>query len=126
MTVRGLGQRITMLPAMKIREAFARSQNVVVPSRAESMPYIVLEALAAGRNVIASDVGGISEVLGKDSAALVPSGDSDALARVMADSITVPGWKDANMPERDGFHAIFSSRTMASRVTALYQELRGL
>jgi glycosyltransferase involved in cell wall biosynthesis len=124
MTSRGLGRRITMLPAMDIREAFARSQNVVVPSRAESMPYIVLEALAAGRTVIAADVGGISEVMGKENSALVPPGDSDALARVMADSITVDGWKQAHMPERDGFHAIFSSRTMASRVTALYQELR--
>ena len=123
MTVRGLGRRITMMPAMNIREAFARSQNVVVPSRAESMPYIVLEALAAGRTVIASDVGGISEVLGGDSAALVPAGDSDALARTMADSVTVPGWRAANLPERESFHAVFSSRTMATRVTALYQEL---
>jgi glycosyltransferase involved in cell wall biosynthesis len=125
MTVRGLGRRITMLPAMNIREAFGRSQNVVVPSRAESMPYIVLEALAAGRTVIASDVGGISEVLGKDSAALVPAGDSDALARAMADSITVEGWRDANMPEREHFHDIFSSRTMARRITGLYHELAG-
>ena len=125
MTVRGLGRRITMLPAMNIREAFARSQNVVVPSRAESMPYIVLEALAAGRTVIASNVGGISEVLGTESAALEPAGDSDALARAMADSITVPGWREANMPERDGFHAVFCSRTMAARITALYHELVG-
>ena len=125
MTVRGLGRRITMLPALNSREAFARSQNVVVPSRAESMPYIVLEALAAGRTVIASNVGGISEVLGTESAALVPAGDSDALARAMADSITVPGWREANMPERDGFHAVFSSRTMAARITALYHELVG-
>lgn len=125
MTVRGLGRRITMLPAMNIREAFARSQNVVVPSRAESMPYIVLEALAAGRTVIASDVGGIAEVLGKQSAALVPAGDSDALAKAMADSITVEGWRTTNMPEREHFHAIFSSRTMARRITELYQELAG-
>ena len=50
MTVRGLGRRITMLPAMNIREAFALSHTVVVPSRAESMPYIVLESLAAGKH----------------------------------------------------------------------------
>jgi glycosyltransferase involved in cell wall biosynthesis len=124
MTVRGLGRRITMLPAMNIREAFARSRNVVVPSRAESMPYIVLEALAAGRTVIASDVGGISEVLGRESEALVPAGDSDALARAMARSITEPDWPAKNMPERERFHAVFSSRTMASRITALYQELQ--
>ena len=51
MTVRGLGRRITMLPAMNIREAFTRSQNVVVPSRAESMPYIVRHRLGRRRHL---------------------------------------------------------------------------
>ncbi len=31
--------------------------------------------------------------------------------------ITVPGWREANMPEREHFHAIFSSQTMAARIT---------
>jgi glycosyltransferase involved in cell wall biosynthesis len=123
MTVRGLGQRIQMQPAMNIREAFATSPTVVVPSRAESMPYIVLESLAAGKAVIASNVGGISEVLGLDSAALVPPGDSDALAAVMAESLTSPGWKERTMPEQQRFHETFSAVTMARRITGLYQEL---
>jgi glycosyltransferase involved in cell wall biosynthesis len=123
MTVRGLGRRISMAPAMNIREAFSASQTVIVPSRAESMPYIVLEALAAGKTVIASDVGGISEVLAKGSPALVPPGDSDALARVMAESLTDTGWKKRHMPERERFHQVFSSTTMASRITGLYHEL---
>jgi glycosyltransferase involved in cell wall biosynthesis len=123
MTVRGLGRRITMRPAMDIREAFANSQTVVVPSRAESMPYIVLEALAGGKTVIASNVGGISEVLGKQSHALVDAGDSDALAKVMAESLTEPGWKNRNMPDHEKFHQVFSSATMARRITSLYQEL---
>jgi glycosyltransferase involved in cell wall biosynthesis len=123
MTVRGLGRRITMRPAMDIREAFATSPTVVVPSRAESMPYIVLESLAAGKTVIASDVGGIAEVLGAGSRALVKAGDSDALARVMAESLTEPDWSRRNMPDREKFHQVFSSATMARRITALYQEL---
>jgi glycosyltransferase involved in cell wall biosynthesis len=123
MTVRGLGQRIAMRPAMNIREAFTNAPTVVVPSRAESMPYIVLESLAAGKAVIASDVGGISEALGQDSGALVPAGDSDALAAVMAESIRDPGWRDRNMPDRKRFQETFSAVTMARRVTGLYQEL---
>lgn len=123
MTVRGLGRRITMRPAMNIREAFATAPTVVVPSRAESMPYIVLESLAAGKAVIASDVGGISEVLGRESEALVPPGDSDALAAMMAASLTDPDWKTRNMPERKRFHHTFSAVTMANRITGLYQEL---
>jgi glycosyltransferase involved in cell wall biosynthesis len=123
MTVRGLGRRITMHPAMNIRDAFATAPTVVVPSRAESMPYIVLEALAAGKALIASDVGGISEVLGKESGALVAPGNSDALAAAMAESMTDPNWKNKNMPERERFHQTFSAVTMARRINGLYQEL---
>jgi len=123
MTVRGLGQRITMQPAMNIRHAFATAPTVIVPSRAESMPYIVLESLAAGKAVIASNVGGISEVLGKESGALVLPGDSDALAAVMAESLTDPDWKARNMPDRERFDKTFSAVTMASRITDLYKEL---
>ncbi len=63
----GLGQRITMLPAMKQRDAFRLARTLVVPSRAEAMPYIVMEAVAAGKPVIASRVGGIPEALGADN-----------------------------------------------------------
>ena len=80
MLERGLGRRIDMLPAMKARDAFALARNVVVPSRAESMPYIVLEALAARKPVIAARVGGIPEVLGTDSAALAAPDDAQSLA----------------------------------------------
>lgn len=125
MTMRGLGKRISMRPAMSIRAAFETAPTVVVPSRAESMPYVVLESLAAGKGVIASDVGGIAEVLGKGSGALVPPGDSDALAAVMARSLTDPGWKERTMPDRERFHATFSSVTMAGRITRLYHEVAG-
>jgi glycosyltransferase involved in cell wall biosynthesis len=123
MTRLGLGRRITMLPAMDIKEAFATSQTVVVPSRAEALPYIVLEAIAAGKTVIASDVGGISEILGKDSAALVPAGNSDAMADAMVASLTDADWKRRNMPDRTSFQSRFSARRMADGITGLYREL---
>src|SRR5690606_14234142 len=63
--------RIRFLPPMPAREAFALARLVVVPSRAEAMPYIVLETLAAGKPMMASAVGGIPEIFGPDSPALV-------------------------------------------------------
>jgi glycosyltransferase involved in cell wall biosynthesis len=123
MVERGLGKRIGMLPAMRVHEAFSMAQNLVVPSRAEAMPYIVLEGLGAGKTVIASRVGGIPEVLGADSAALVEPGNADDLARVMAETLTMPGWHGRTMPKPEAVKAVFSSAVMARDVLKLYHEL---
>jgi glycosyltransferase involved in cell wall biosynthesis len=71
-------------PAMATRDAFAMARTVVVPSRAESMPYVVLEAAAAERPLVCTRVGGIPEIFGPESGRLVPPGDVDALAEAMA------------------------------------------
>ncbi len=120
---RGLGRRIGMLPAIAVTEAFSMSQNVVVPSRAEAMPYIVIEALAAGKTVIASRVGGIPEVLGPDSVALATPDDAGDLARIMATAITSANWHETVMPPRNTLKSVFSASAMARDVLKLYSEL---
>ena len=62
---------------------------IVVPSRAEAMPYIVLEALAAGMPMIASAVGGIPEIFGAGSYALI-SPDAGELAGKMCEFMADP------------------------------------
>ncbi len=126
MIERGLGHRIGMLPAMRVHEAFAVSQNVVVPSRAEAMPYIVLEALAAGKTVIASRVGGIPEALGENSAALARPDDADDLSRIMAEAIAEPQWGLRNMPDIGAIRSNFSASLMARDTLHLYQNILGL
>jgi glycosyltransferase involved in cell wall biosynthesis len=83
---RGLAGSVKFLPPMPARQAFAMGRIMVVPSRAESLPYIVLETVAAGLPIIASRVGGIPEILGEAAAELVPPGDVAALANAMRDS----------------------------------------
>lgn len=122
----GLSQRISMHAAMPARQAFALATTVVVPSRAEAMPYIVLEALAAGKTVIASHVGGIAEVLGEDSEALVPAGDADALAKIMVKAAESPDWGKRVMPRPDSFEAKFSTPVMADDMMKLYRHLLSL
>ncbi|MGQ3214105.1 MAG: glycosyltransferase family 4 protein [Shinella sp.] len=119
----GLGRRIGLLPAMKAYDAFAMTRNVVVPSRAEAMPYIVLEALAARKPVIASRVGGIPEVLGRDSIALANPGDADALARVMVDAVSDPAWFAKVMPDSATFKQTFSASVMSSSLLRLYRDI---
>jgi glycosyltransferase involved in cell wall biosynthesis len=79
----GLGASVSFRPPMPARDAFALARTLVVPSRAESMPYIVLEAAAAGLPLIATNVGGIPEILTGEWEHLVPPGDADALAAAM-------------------------------------------
>jgi glycosyltransferase involved in cell wall biosynthesis len=119
----GLGRRVKMMPAMQARKAFALGRTVVVPSRAEAMPYIVLEALAGGKPVIASRVGGIPEVLGEASEALAAPGAADDLSRIMTAAATQTDWQARVMPRPAAFKAVFSAPVMARDMLGLYRDL---
>jgi len=78
-----LDKCVYISPAMPARDAFGLAEIVVVPSRAESMPYLVLEALAAQKPMVAVNVGGIPEILCEEKEDLVQPGDAAAMARAM-------------------------------------------
>jgi len=118
----GLDRRMQMLPAMPARKAFALARTIVVPSRAEAMPYIVLEALAAGKPVIASRVGGIPEVLGESSEALAIPGDAQDLSSIMTAAATQPDWRIRTMPKPSAFKSVFSAQVMARDMLGLYRD----
>ncbi|MBR5334295.1 MAG: glycosyltransferase, partial [Alistipes sp.] len=54
-------------PVAKMLELLNCVDVLVLPSKNEGLPLIVVEALQSGANVVASDVGGIKEVLGEDN-----------------------------------------------------------
>lgn len=74
-----LGLNISFPGAMPAAQAFALGRCLAVPSRAESFPYVVLEAGAAGIPIIATNVGGIPEIIG-DTYDLIACDDAEALA----------------------------------------------
>lgn len=78
----GAGDRISLVgtvPHGRALEIIGAADMLVLPSRSEGCPLVVLEALALGTPVVATPVGDIPDLLGTDGA-LVPLGDADALA----------------------------------------------
>ena len=78
-----LGDSVTFTGPMPAREAFPLGRCLVLPSRAESFPYIVLEAAAAKIPMILTHVGGIPEIVAGTSIELTPPGDIASLTAQM-------------------------------------------
>lgn len=76
----GLRHAIAFEPPQAIRPVLGRGRVMVVPSLAESLPYVVLEAAAAAQPLVATNVGGIPEIFGSLSGDLVAPGDCEALS----------------------------------------------
>ncbi|TPI43980.1 glycosyltransferase family 4 protein [Mesorhizobium sp. B3-1-6] len=115
----GLESHVRFLPPMPARDAFALADLIVVPSRAEAMPYIVLEALAAGMPMIATAVGGIPEIFGENSPALIRP-DASQLAAKMGTALSdFDGYRKL-MPQADELKARFGADVMAADIEKAY------
>ena len=80
---RGIADNVLFCGALPARQAFAMGRILVVPSRAESLPYIVLEAAGAQIPMVATDVGGVGEIFGPYRDRLIACDDPLALAMAM-------------------------------------------
>jgi glycosyltransferase involved in cell wall biosynthesis len=116
-----LGTAIHFPGAKPARAAFALGRTLVVPSRAESLPYVVLEAAAAGLPIIATHVGGMPEIFGPDAGDLVPPGDPAALAKAIAAALQDRGARhSASLRLKSRLRASFSVDAMTDAVVAGY------
>jgi glycosyltransferase involved in cell wall biosynthesis len=96
----GIWERAAFLERAPVQEALTRGRILVVPSRAESLPYIVLEALAAKTPVVATNVGGVPEIFGSESNRLAPPNDPAALARAMRAALEMDACAHAALADR--------------------------
>lgn len=88
---RGVAGQCVFEPPGPIRRALSRARVMVVPSRAESLPYVVLEAAAAAQPLVATDVGGINEIYGpRHRHRLIPPDDAAVLAGAIASLLSAP------------------------------------
>jgi glycosyltransferase involved in cell wall biosynthesis len=118
----GVADRIHFAGAQPARMAFARGRLLVVSSRAESLPYIVLEAAAAAVPLLATRVGGIGEIYGPDAPALVTPGSPEALAAAITSALADPDALSARTERlRERVRTHFSTATMVEQVLAAYR-----
>lgn len=117
------GTRVAFMPPMPARKAFALAKTVVFPSRAESLPYIVLEVAAAGIPLIATRVGGIPEIFVGEADRLVEPGDAVPLAQAMRSALVAPERLKADaMLRRERVKQKFSLAATAGRIEEIYRE----
>ena len=118
----GLEGTVQFRPAMPARVALTLGRIMVVPSRAESLPYVVLEAAAGSKPLITTAVGGIPEIYGPLSNTLVPPLDPAALAQAIAQALDHPdAMAEITQKLRQRVQASFSVDTMVDGVLAAYE-----
>jgi glycosyltransferase involved in cell wall biosynthesis len=118
----GLGDHVRFLGHVPARQAFAFGRLLVVPSRADSLPYVVIEAGGASIPMVASGVGGIPEIFGP-GVTLVPPEDPARLAQAIAAALDDPAAARAGAERlRERVRTLFSQDAMVEGVLAAYAE----
>ena len=89
---RGVAGRIRFMGRREDARAFLSAADVVVnPSDIEGLPLVLLEAMALGRPVVATNVGGVASIVKNGvTGLLVPPGDADLLATAIQQALTAP------------------------------------
>ena len=86
----GVADQIQFIGHCPARRAFTMGRILVIPSRAESLPYVALEAAAAGLPIIATNVGGVPEIFGSRASRLIPPDDVAALIGAITAALDDP------------------------------------
>jgi glycosyltransferase involved in cell wall biosynthesis len=120
----GLGSRVLFDGHVPFGpELFARYAScrlLVIPSHTEGLPKTAYEAMAFGRPVVATAVGGLRQVIGRggERGRLVPPGDARALARAVGELLADP---EALQVAGSNARAFARGVTLESQVRALVE-----
>jgi colanic acid/amylovoran biosynthesis glycosyltransferase len=102
---------VALLPSIETRES------------REGIPVFLIEAMAAGVPVVATDTGGISELLGRGAGMLIPQRDPGAIAQALA-TLAADGEHGLQLANA-GARRVRQDFAIASTVSALLDEIRG-
>ena len=119
----GLAQNVVFTGAMPAAAAFGKGRVLVVPSRAESLPYIVLEAGAGGVPIIATSVGGIPEIVQDTDIPLVEADNVPALFDALSLAKSAPDLlHQRSRLLQETVRRNFSTATMAVSIADFYRD----
>jgi glycosyltransferase involved in cell wall biosynthesis len=119
----GLNEAVCFIGHVKARHGFSKGRLLIVPSRGDSMPYVVIEAAAAGIPMMAANVGGIPEIFAEHADALFAPNIVGAMADAIETALEDPEAALArakSLRERIFLH--FSQKAMVEGVLAGYRD----
>ena len=119
----GLNEAVCFIGHVKARHGFSKGRLLIVPSRGDSMPYVVIEAAAAGIPMMAANVGGIPEIFAEHKDALFAPNIVGAMADAIETALEDPEAALArakSLRERIFLH--FSQKAMVEGVLAGYRD----
>ena len=119
----GLDEAVRFIGHVKARYGFSRGSLLVVPSRGDSMPYVVIEAAAAGIPMIAANVGGIPEIFGPHADSLFAPNIAAAMAGAIETALEDPAaTQERARSLRERIFQHFSQKAMVEGVMTGYRD----
>jgi len=120
-------ENVKILPLIspdKIPEFHARGEVALIPSMTEGLPNVAMEASASGNYIIASNVGGLPEIVNNGKGGvLIPPGDEKALEKSMFDYISNPDlYSDIGKTGRNYVIDHFDQQKFGEMYFQLYQK----
>lgn len=107
----------------QVAEILIVSQSLVLFSRYESLPCVILEALCCGLPVISTNAGGIPEVINEDNGILIESEDEQQLTDAFTQMFAT--YKKYNRKKISlSATSLFSYYCVGGSINAVYQEIR--
>jgi glycosyltransferase involved in cell wall biosynthesis len=121
----GLDRVVNFTGAMPADKAFPLGRVLVMPSRAESFPYIVLEAAATAIPLIATAVGGIPEITDGTDTPLIKPDDAFVLAACLEQTFAdLPAAQQRAVRLQQAVARRFTVDTMTTAILAMYETAR--
>ncbi|WP_022721268.1 glycosyltransferase family 4 protein [Rhodopseudomonas sp. B29] len=118
-----LSDAVRFIGHVRARDGFAKGRLLVVPSRGDSMPYVVIEAAAAAVPMVAANVGGIPEIFGPHTDALFAPGRPAAMAEAIGRALDdLAAARNRALALRERIFQFFSQKAMVEGVLAGYRE----